>query len=369
MAGITPVLGLTPDFSNNQPSPSASFAQPAGVPNQQVFGPPAPPSVLGASTQNVQPTGGTQTSGGQQTPGGGYSAGYKGPATQTNPQAPDTSVFDQIINPVIQNFESLIGQQQTASQNQIGGLNAQRQNELDQSTADTTAQTQGLNTQTTNQTNQANNAIEEAKRMYSEMSQGIEARYGTTTNTGGFLTEQLGQQTGRNIATLHQGLTSALQDIGDKMSQVKATGELAIRGINTQFDTAIQTEQDNLQKYITQIRGNEAMLQSNKAQMAAQAIQKYQDTVNNLNAQREQQSNAYAIAAMNAQTQLQIYGQRGQAMLTQVQQGAPNYSGIGNNLQYGPGSITNSGPVAPTTTQDTGSQILNPNQNNNVFGT
>src|SRR5258708_7577664 len=154
-------------------------------------------------------------------------------------------------------------------------MNKQRQTELDTQNQQFTGQKQDLSRQTTQQTDETNNAVEEAKRMYAEMSQGKLARYGSTTGTGAFLNEQLGQSTGRNIALLHQGLSQHLQDINDKITQIKQTGELAIRGTNERFDQAIQTEQDNLQKFIGQIKGNEAMLQSNKAQMAAQAIQHY----------------------------------------------------------------------------------------------
>lgn len=292
---------------------------------------------------------------------GGQGKGGSTSSSNNGPQAPDLSVFDQIINPVISNFEQLIGTQQDTSAHNIANLGTQRQTELDTENSQFAGQQAGLNTQAQAQTDAANNAIEEAKRMYAEMSQGTLARYGTTTGTGAFLTEQLGQSTGRNIALLRQGLQQSLQDINDKKTQVQQMGELAVRGTNERFDQAIQTEQDNLQKAIVQIKGNEAMLQSNKAQMAAQAIQHYQDTVNNLNAQRAQQQQQWAIATLNAQTQLQIYGQKGAALLQSTTN--PNYLNLGVQGLTNPTDTT---VTPPTTTQDTGSQ---PISQNNAFQT
>jgi hypothetical protein len=288
--------------------------------------------VLGASTQNNnQPQG------------------------QQNPQAPDMSIFDQMINPVIASFEAQIGQQQGQTANNISGWQAQRGTELGQAQAQQQGQENTLNQQAANQTTQTGNAVEDAKRMFAEQQQGLSARFGNSTGTGQFFGEQLAQNTNTNVSRLQQGLQSTLQDINDKMSQVKQVGALAQQSINQRFDQQIQQEQDNLQKYITQIRGNETMLQSNKAQMAQQALQKYQDTVNNLNAQREQMANQYKIAELNAQTQLKTYAARGTAL---------------SQTQYSPAQTQSSNAgnfssVAPTGTQaDTGSVIAQVNQKN-----
>ncbi|HEX9504157.1 MAG TPA: hypothetical protein VF974_07650 [Patescibacteria group bacterium] len=370
--GPTPGMGQLNQsgqaFNNfsNQPGNQLRYQQPQQ--NNQRGG--GGGQIQGANTQGQnKPSGG----GGWQTPtGGGFGdpnhPDLSNPYKQNlfnqwkgqQPQAPDTSVFDKMIEPVIQNFESLIGTQQQTTANTVGGMNKQRQTELDTQNQQFAGQQQDLSRQTTQQTDETNNAVEEAKRMYAEMSQGNLARYGSTTGTGAFLNEQLGQSTGRNIALLHQGLSQHLQDINDKITQIKQTGELAIRGTNERFDQAIQTEQDNLQKFIGQIKGNEAMLQSNKAQMAAQAIQHFQDTVTNINAQRAQEQQQWAIATLNAQTQLKIYGQKGQSALSQIQQQGAQSAGLATNLNTGLANSQNTTVNAPATPQDRGSL---PNQN------
>jgi hypothetical protein len=271
---------------------------------------------------------------GQQTVGGGNQSnqGNQGnQGSQGNPQQPDMSMFDAIINPVIDNFNRLMSTQQQTSANTQAGLNTQRKTQLDTQNAQFAGQEQGLQRAGEQQTQSSQNAMEEARRMYAEMSQGNQARYGATTGTGQFMSEQLGQQTSRNIAQLQQGLQQHMQDINDKRLQVKQMGELATRSTNERFDQAIQTEKDNLQKYVTQIQGNQAMLQSNKAQMYMQAVQKYQDTLTNIEAQRQQQQHQLQIAQLNADAQLKIHQQTGQRALQDVASNTPNYSAVGTN--------------------------------------
>ena len=153
-------------------------------------------------------------------------------------------------------------------------------------------------------------AADEARRQYSEISQGLQSRYGSTTGTGKFSNEILGGQTLRNIANVRQQVSSALVQIDDKIQQVQEIGRIAIQDIEDKTRSQVQQARDNLELQLADIRRQKGELQSRKAELASNAMQIYQNTVNQVNAQNSQFLQGLYMQQQSATQQLEMAKQK-----------------------------------------------------------
>jgi hypothetical protein len=173
--------------------------------------------------------------------------------------------------------QSILGQQ-TSAAGDLGTALSGQMNQIGQ--AKTTQQT---GTQ---------NAIQQAKQAYSEIGQGIQARYGSSTGTGAFATELAGRTTATNMAQFQTNLTNALGGLDQAAQQVQQVHDQNIKDLQTQTEVAIQQAKATLSTNITSIQNNIGQVQSAKAAQIANAVIDYQksvDAVNQMNAQYAQQ--------------------------------------------------------------------------------
>ena len=241
-----------------------------------------------------------------------------------------------------------------------------------------TAQNQTLDETKAQEDTQTQNAQQQARQMAAEIQQGIQARYGGTTGTGAFASELGGRQASQSISQLQQGLQQVHMQIADKLQQVQAVGQTALQNISDQVKASIDNAQQTLDSNLAQIRSQEGTLQSQKAQMAATAMQHYQDTVNQINQFNAQQQNTVLLQQQQAesqlniaQTYLQAYGgfqpttPSGGTLSTPV--GSTGATGATTNT-----GTTTGGQLTPVQLQQMlnntqqGGQTLNPTQNPNT---
>lgn len=128
-------------------------------------------------------------------------------------------------------------------------------------------------------------AIAEARRLASEMMQGIQAKYGGTTSAGPAMSEILGAQATRNIATNQASYQMALADLDRQQNQ---TNQEFLR-LSTQIedDTSLQKERakNQLQQALANIAGKRGELESEKAGRRIDAVKEYQSYLRDLDAQ------------------------------------------------------------------------------------
>lgn len=251
------------------------------------------------SPTNSVPSGGGGGGGGQV-----LGAATQQPQQQGAPQIPTPDQpnidFDALIAPAIQNLNDAIGQAGTDYNTNVGSINANSANQatsLNNSIAD---QQNTLGQSRTSQQNLSQNAADQARQQYSEIQQGLQSRYGGTTGTGAFATELAGRQTLQNVGAINQNLTQAMKSIDDKVVQVKAVGQQALQDLNQKTQDQLSQAKSQLDNLVLNLRGQQGMLQAQKAQMTAQAIQNYQNSVNSVqqaNAQFAQQIYAQQLAA------------------------------------------------------------------------
>jgi hypothetical protein len=162
-------------------------------------------------------------------------------------------------------------------------------------------------------------AASEARRQYSEIQQGLQARYGGTTGTGAFATEQAGSTTLRNIANIRQGVQQAVAGLDEKLVQVKEIGRISLQDIESNASDQIAKAKSNLELSLSDIRRQKGELQSRKAELAANAIQIYQNSVNEVNARNAQFKQGLYVQQQAAEQQLQLAKQRATSLTNGAQ--------------------------------------------------
>lgn len=269
---------------NYQPKPAA----PAPNPVQQ--------GVLGAST--VRPSG---VSG-----GGGAPAPAAAPAQapyQDVPSSPGID-FDGLIAPALQALDESIGPLQSSYDTTVQGAEATRLRRTDETNQQVAAQSATLEQNRTKEQQGSESAANEARRQYNEIQQGIQAKYGGTTGTGGFATELAGSQTLRNIGDIRTTLSNAMSQIDDKLGQVKEVGRIALSDIEDRAMQEKSQAKDQLDSALADIRRAKGELQSRKAEMAMQAMQQYQALVSDIGARNTAFKQQLYLQQQDAETKL-----------------------------------------------------------------
>lgn len=230
-------------------------------------------SVLGASTYNA----------GAAPAPAAAAAPVNNPPMQEAPSAPSID-FDALIKPALDGLDAAIGPLQDSSAADIQGIESNRVSQTAQTNQSIGAQTGTINQAKTDQRGMENSAADEARRQYAEVQQGIQSRYGGTTGTGAFATELAGGQAIRSIANVHEAASHAIAGLDDKLVQVQEIGRIALSDIENQAKDQTAKAKSNLELALADIRNQKGQLLAHKAEMAANAVQQYQQTVNQVNA-------------------------------------------------------------------------------------
>ncbi len=187
--------------------------------------------------------------------------------------------YDAMIRPALEALDQSIAPQESAYQANIMGIDAntaKAQGELGQSL--TTAQTEaGRNRERL--TGQTESAVDEARRQFAEIQQGLQARYGGTTGSGAFTEGLAGRQALQNIGQQRTALTQAISTIDDRLEQVRSVTELAKQDTEQQAQAQKAQAKAQLDNALNSIRIARGELLSKKVQLAQEAMQFYQQQV------------------------------------------------------------------------------------------
>lgn len=196
---------------------------------------------------------------------------------------PSGGMFDDLINPILQGLEGQVGVSQSNYNANVASAQADALAKTNTVNSNTQENVNSLNKQQTQAEGSTQNAIADAQRGFSEMAQGLQARYGGTTGTGGFAETILGGQTQRNIAGYRQQLSQNIQNIQDTMGHVKLVAQQALAEIEANKTAQLNNIKFQLDNQINAIRMKQGEIQSNKAKMTVDAINIYrqaQDAIN-----------------------------------------------------------------------------------------
>lgn len=242
---------------------------------------------------------------------------------QQQPSQPSID-FDALIAPAIQGLESAIGPLQQGFEETSAQLKSQAGTQKARATAQTGEAVSTLESRKTSESQNAENAADEARRQFSEVQQGLQARYGGTTGTGGFASEIAGAQTLKNIGAVRQQLSASLGEIDNKIAQVKELGNIALQDIDDTTQANILNAKQNLEAQLANIRRQKGELQSRKAQLAMDAMKIYQNEVARVNSENAQFKQQLFMQQQQAEQRLVSAREKGNQLIEQYKAG--NYA-------------------------------------------
>ena len=237
--------------------------------------------------------------------------------------------FDALIAPAIEGLEAAIAPLTAGTEETVRGIEAGRTTQVARTQADIGGQVTGLERAKGKQEQVAESAADEARRQASQLMQGISSRYGRRGSAGIAASEILGSQAMRNIANIRQGLSDAMLQLDDKIQQVKEIGRIQVQDTEDRTRSSIAEARNRLDLQLADIRRQKGELQSNKAQLAVQAMQIFQNTVNNVNAQNAAFKQNLFVKQQQAENNLRLAMQKAQRVASQV----PNLGSVLQNLE------------------------------------
>lgn len=191
----------------------------------------------------------------------------------------DLGIFDQIVSPLIQTLESQVAPAQQYANEAITNFQSQGQTALGKNQTNLQSGLNQLGQRQTAAENTTQSAINDARRQFSELSQGLSSKYGQVTGVGSFAEAILGGQTQRNIAGFQNQLYQSVQQIQDAKFQVQRVAEDTAREIQDATNARITQARKDLNDTINNIRSKVGEIQSTKAQWTVDAIKAYQKNV------------------------------------------------------------------------------------------
>lgn len=295
-----------------------------GSTQAQVLGTKAPPAPKPQPTPSPTGGGGGGGGGGSVQSTGGGTPDYS-QALQQEPGFEQPN-YDAIINPILANLDAEMQNLTGAFPTQEADIRKYGANQLVSAQQQFGAQETGLDTRKTETGTQAESAADEARRQYAEIQQGLQSRYGGTTGTGAFASEQAGVQTLKNIGNIRQTLSSNLQKIEDTRQQVKEIARIQYQDIEDRTSTQVNDAKRDLDSSLAEIRRQKGELQSRKAELASQAFQIYQQTVQQVRAQNAAFKQNLYTAQLDAENKLKLAQQKGSEALSGLSLGGYDLS-------------------------------------------
>lgn len=247
-------------------------------------------AVLGASTQRVpspqQPD--------QQAP------------MEPTPQQ-DNINWDEIYAPAFQALDQAERAYQSSYGADVASTEADTASRKAQLASEEKARLENYGQQRQGETKRTEGAVAEARRMASQLLQGLQSQYGGSTGTGAFRGEQIGSAATQNIAGNREALQTALAGISASENALKDK----VLTLQNEEDRNLQTAKlqlkAQLDKALADISGQRGKLNVDKGAQRADALNQYRQLLAEVEARNTQfKQQLYTQAQQQAQKLSQL---------------------------------------------------------------
>ena len=127
---------------------------------------------------------------------------------------------------------------------------------------------------------------------------------------GVFAAELSGRQAMQNIGRTRQLLSQSLQELDNKVFQIQEVAKIAQQDAEDKGNEMVRQAKAQLDQNLAAIRAQKGELQSRKAEFASNAVQLYQQTVQNVKAQNAAFMQNLISGQLNAENTLKLYRER-----------------------------------------------------------
>lgn len=166
-----------------------------------------------------------------------------------------------------------------------------------------------LGTQRTTAETKTGSAVAEARRMASQLQQGIQSRYGGSTHVGGAVSEVMGSQATANIATNRAALQETLGKITVAEEGVRSRVTEIINQVNQNLELAKEKARTWLNQALADVAVKKGELEASRATMRLDAIQSYNALISDIEARNTAYKQELYNAAQAAAAKLASYKQ------------------------------------------------------------
>lgn len=234
---------------------------------------------------------------------GDVPVGWNGPAS-----APNNDEINRAIEETYGASENYLNQ----AENQVRSDYPTVQNDINAQYGVNTAQLgtghqNNVNTlnQTQDKTDYAHeSALAAARRLYSELRQGYQQRFGGSSSAGQAASEIANVEQQRQMGQTNRGYQDANVQIGNSRMNEEKEYQNGLQALNVQKDTALNQANRDFQNKLLQISQNRAANAQAKGQAKLQALQDLRNQIFQINQQTVQF--AQSLEAMRAQGQAQL---------------------------------------------------------------
>lgn len=322
-----PEFGVSEKLGFN-PRPAAP-AVPSSTGSSQLFAQPMSTAQSGALTSSPVPAGFGESPTNPQSGGGAPKTGQvlgardglfstEGAPMEQAPSQPSFD-FDAIIAPALQS----LSQAEEAARAIFGAgeseIDSSRESQLNRLTQQKTSGEQELASRRTKSEGTAQSAIDEARRGFSEISQGLGNRFGAGSSTGLGASALVGREAIRNIAGIRAGLQESLNDIENTKTGLEEIFNNSVREVEASTTAMKNRARAELQQALAEIGQSRGQLQSRKAEYIQQAMDNYRSQVADVNARNASFQQDLYVRRQSAEQQLAEASQRATQKLSELQ--------------------------------------------------
>lgn len=239
-----------------------------------------------------------------------------GVASNSQPQAPTSQPdpYAELINSIYNsNINDLNNQESALRNNQnsiLGDINSQA--ETSSATLKSNlGQSQSQIDQSAQQGEQRHqDALTAARRLYQELMQGGQQRFGGASSAGEAYAALTGRELQRNQQSIDTQHNDFMGQITMAKQNVQAKYDDAIAQLENQKNLALNQAQRDFQDKLSQISSLKNQAGQNKASMQMQALQELRNQIYNINVATAQNSQAVAQMKSQAEQQLAEFAQQ-----------------------------------------------------------
>jgi len=233
------------------------------------------------------------------------------------------SFDDSPFNDIISQIDQLGGAFQSGTDATVQGIQNTKKQQLTDLESNKTEGEANLAQYKTQAEQDTESNINEQRRQYSEVRQGLQARYGGTTGTGAFASELAGTHSMKNIAQFRQGLQNEYSKVANLQNSLLRTYISEKTNIENQSEQLIAEAKTQLQKDLAELNIRKGQVNADKQARKQQSIENYQHLVTeikarntsylrDLDAQKQQiqnslQSKAYSMSYQSTNKLLGFY--------------------------------------------------------------
>jgi hypothetical protein len=138
------------------------------------------------------------------------------------------------------------------------------------------------------ETARGESALAEARRVGDELLQGLQARFGGTTGTGGFVSEITGREVARNISENRANLENTLSEISSSEETLRRDVTGQIRNIELNLEQAKLQLRQSLANQLREINVQKGEIEARKAEKRLDLMREFRNTQQQIDSRNRQ---------------------------------------------------------------------------------